>query len=298
MSNPVTISLGEILWDVLPDGKTLGGAPANVAWHLSRLGAEAHIVSAIGNDDLGREILATLAEKDLDTATIAVLDGVPTSTVTASLDAGGNASYTIHENVAWDHLPLSDAVLKLAATARAVNYGSLGQRHPIGRATTHAILDAVDPDAVKVFDVNLRPPFIDRDTLDLGLSRATVVKMNHDELPQISAMFGWTPAPEPAMLQLLEAYPNLRHVLVTKGGDGAWWQTRETLHHRLPPKPSRLADTIGAGDSVTAAAIMGLLKGWDAEKILDSAMAIASYVCTQRGGMPVLPEALTRVFLH
>lgn len=298
MSKPVTLSLGEILWDVLPDGKTLGGAPANVAWHLSRLGAEAHIVSAIGNDDLGQEILQTLTDKHLDTGCIAVLDAVPTSTVTASLDASGNASYTIHENVAWDHLPLANAVLELAGKAQAVNYGSLGQRHPTGRATTHAILDAVSPDAVKVFDVNLRPPFINRDTLDLGLARATVVKMNHDELPQISALFGWTTVPEDAMPQLLEAYPNVKHVLVTKGGAGAWWQTRTALHHCLPPKPAKLADTIGAGDSVTAASIMGLLKGWEEEKILASAMAIASYVCSQRGGMPQLPDDLTKIFLQ
>lgn len=298
MSKPLVLSLGEVLWDVLPDGRTLGGAPANVAWHVKQMGGDAHIVSAVGDDELGREAIDKLKKKGFGVSTIAVLQGTPTSTVDAVLDASGAATYTIHENVAWDHLPVTDEVLNLAAEAKAMNYGSLAQRSEVGRASTHAILDVVNPDAIKVFDVNLRPPFIDKGVLDLGMGRATVVKMNHDELPQIGEMFGWTATPEAAVVQLLEAYPNVMHVVVTKADEGAWWQARgKVLIHRVPPKVEKIADTIGAGDSVTAAVMMGLLKGWREVDILDRAMEVAGFVCSQRGGMPELPEGLRGKFL-
>ena len=294
---PLTISLGEILWDVLPDGKVLGGAPSNVAWHAAQLGADAHVVSAVGDDDLGHEILDSLRAMRLDVGTIAVLPGIRTSTVDAVLDASGNATYTIHENVAWDHLPVTDAVLALAARADAINFGSLGQRHAAGRASTHAILDAVGPDAIKIFDINLRPPFIDRGILDAGLARATVVKMNHDELPILAGMFGWAGDPEAGMGQLLEAYPGVRHLVVTKGADGAWWRTRKELHTMRPPAVEKLQDTIGAGDSVTAACMMGLLRGWREADILKAAMDISSFVCSRRGGTPELPNKIKDQFL-
>lgn len=297
MTKPLTLSLGELLWDILPDGKAIGGAPSNVAWECSQLGAEAHIVSAVGDDDLGREILDTLKQKNLDTATIAMLPGIPTSTVDAHIDANGNATYTIHENVAWDHQPVTEQMLDLASRAQAINYGSLAQRNAVGRASTHAILDAISPDAVKVFDVNLRPPYIDREVLHLGMQRATVIKMNHDELPTIAGLFQWTAAPEDAMAQLLQAYPNVRHVVVTKADQGAWWRTRDTLHAMKSPKPEVMRDTIGAGDSVTAVCMMGLLKGWKEPDILEAAMNVASFVCSQRGGMPELSPGLKNAFL-
>ncbi len=277
MSRPVTLSIGEVLWDVLPDGKELGGSPSNVAWECSQLGAESHIVSAVGDDPLGREILDTLRGKELDVSTIAVLPDFPTSTVDAVLDAAGNAAYTIHENVAWDRLPVNTLILDLAARARAVNYGSLGQRHPVSRAATHAILEAANPQAVKIYDINLRPPFIDRDILDAGMKRATVIKMNHDELDVVAKLFGWPAAPEETMAGLVRAYPNIGHVVVTRADQGAWWRTREALHFKAAPR---------------------LLKGWKEPDILEAAMNIASYVCSRRGGMPVLPAELKDRFLR
>lgn len=297
MKKPLTIALGEVLWDVLPDGKSLGGAPTNVAWHAAQLGADAHVISAVGDDPLGREILDNLKRMRLDVSTVSILPGVPTSTVDARLDAAGNATYTIHENVAWDHLPATADMLALAARADAVNFGSLAQRHPTGRASTHAILDAVNPDAIKVFDINLRPPFIDKEILDAGLRKATVIKMNNDELPVLAGMFGWTGEPESAMTRLLEAYPGVRHLVVTKGADGAWWRSREKLHFKAPPPVERMCDTIGAGDSVTAACMLGLLKGWREDDILAAAMNIASFVCSSRGGTPELPDRIKDQFL-
>ncbi len=296
MSRPLTISLGEILWDVLPDGKMLGGAPSNVAWHAAQLGADAHIVSAVGDDPLGKEILDRLKAMHLDTSTIVSLPDVPTSTVDAKLDAAGNATYVIHENVAWDRLPVTGPVLDLAEKAKAINFGSLAQRQENGKVTTHAILDIVTPEAIKIFDINLRPPFVDKEILHLGMQRATVVKMNHDELPAVAEMFQWTLNPDDSMIQLLEAYPNVKHLVVTKGAEGASWQTPEKLIHQAPPAVAKVADTIGAGDSVTAAVMMGLLKGWEVEKILETALEIASYVCSCRGGTPELPEGIKSKF--
>lgn len=296
MEKPLTISLGEVLWDILPDGKALGGAPTNVAWHAAQLGADAHVVSAVGDDELGREILDRLAEMRLDITDIAVIPDVRTSTVDAHLDANGNATYTIHENVAWDHLPASPSILDLASRADAINYGSLAQRHENGRAATHAILDAINPDAIKIFDINLRPPFIDREILDAGIARATVVKMNHDELPILADLFQWTCSPEDGMAQLLEAYPGVQHLVVTRGADGAMWKTRKELLHLRPQPPEKLIDTIGAGDSVTAACMMGLLRGWKEERILQAAMDVASFVCSSRGGTPELPDRIKAPF--
>lgn len=297
MKKPLTIALGEVLWDVLPDGKALGGAPTNVAWHAAQLGADAHVISAVGDDPLGHEILDNLKRMRLDVSTVSILPNAPTSTVDAKLDAAGNATYTIHENVAWDYLPATPEMLALAARADALNFGSLAQRNPIGRASTHAILDAVNPNAIKVFDINLRPPFIDKGILDAGLAKATVVKMNNDELPVLAGMFGWSGDPEAGMLQLLEAYPKVRHLVVTKGGEGAWWRSREKLHFKAPPPVVKMCDTIGAGDSVTAAVMMGLLKGWKEDDILDAAMNIASFVCASRGGTPELPDRIKNQFL-
>lgn len=296
-TRPLTLSLGEVLWDILPDGKALGGAPSNVGWHAAQMGADARVVSAVGDDDLGREILDRLAAMGFDTSTVAVLPGVKTSTVDAVLDASGNATYTIHEDVAWDHIPVTDAVLDLASRARAINFGSLAQRHPTGRAATHAILDRVPATAVRIFDVNLRPPYIDRDILDAGLRKASVVKMNHDELPAIAGLFGWTGEGEDVMRRLLDAYPNVGHLVVTRASDGAWWQTRDRLYSQTPPPPAAMVDTIGAGDSVTAAVMMGLLREWEPNRILAAAMNIASFVCSCRGGTPELSDSLKNPFL-
>lgn len=298
MKAPLTVSLGEVLWDMLPDGKALGGAPTNVAWHAAQLGADAHVASAVGDDPLGAEILERLRAMRLNVAAIAVLPGWPTSTVDARIDDGGNATYVIHENVAWDKLPATRETLELAARADAINFGSLGQRHPEARAATHAILDAANPAAIRIFDINLRPPYIQREVLSAGMAKAAVVKMNHDELPILAELFGWTNGePEETALRLLDAYPGVRHVVVTKGADGAWWRTRNGVFRKPAPAPEKMVDTIGAGDSVTAVCMMGLLKGWKEDDILEAAMNTASYVCSRRGGTPELPDRLRNPFL-
>lgn len=294
---PVTLSLGEVLWDVLPDGRELGGSPTNAAWHAAQLGADAHVVSAVGADDLGREATDILQKKGLNIAEIAVIPGVPTSTVDAILSPDGNATYVIHENVAWDRMPATPSILALAAKARGLNFGSLSQRGATTRASTLAILDASPADAVRVFDINFRPPFIFRDVLSDGLKRSTVVKMNNDELPVLAKLFGWSDNEEKAIEDIFASFANLKHVVVTRGADGAWWHNRKRLYKRRPRTQPKIVDTIGAGDSVTASTMMGLLKGWDEERILEAALDVASFVCTRRGGMPELPDELKAPFL-
>ena len=295
-TKPLTLSLGEVLWDMLPDGKALGGAPTNVAWHATQLGADARVASAVGDDDLGREILSLLRGKGLDVSTVAVVPNKPTGTVDATLDANGNATYVIHEDVAWDYPPATPTILALAARADAMNFGSLGQRSAAGRAGTLAILDAARSEAIRVFDINLRPPFIYREVLDAGLGRASVVKMNEDELPRLAGLFGWSGRPEEIIEQMLAAYPNLGHAVVTRGAEGAWWHDRRRLLAEKPENRVKVVDTIGAGDSVTAAAMMGLLRGWEPGRILAAALEIASFVCSRRGAMPELPGELKNVF--
>ncbi len=296
-SKPVTMSIGEVLWDMLPDGKALGGAPTNVAWHCAQLGADAHVCSAVGKDDLGDEILSRLKAMRLDTSAIAVIPDKPTSTVDAMLSAEGNATYVIHENVAWDAMPASPVALELAAKADGINFGTLAQRGEFGLTETHKILDATRPDCLRIFDVNLRTPFIYKNVIEKGLAKATVVKMNDDELPILSEMFGWDKEPEAAITAMFKLFPGLKHAVVTRGSRGAWWHNKLRLYGKLPAMAVKAVDTIGAGDSFTASVMMGLLKGWDEETTMEAALNVAAFVCTSRGGTPELPDTLKAPFL-
>lgn len=288
----VTISLGEVLWDVFPDGKTLGGAPSNVARHLSQFGCEAHIVSVVGDDGLGQEAITLLETMGLWTDHIAVTGLATTGTVDAIVDEAGNATYVIHKNVAWDSLSVTPETLALASRTRAANFGSLGLRTETARNASFAILDALPAGALRMFDVNLRKPFIDPDILRSGFERATVVKMNDDELSMIAEMFGLSSRAEKAVEDLLAMWPDVRHLLVTRGSEGAWWHNRRILMRGSPAVIPAVADTIGAGDAFTASVMYGLLAGLGEETILHAALAIAAYVCSRRGGMPELPDGL------
>ena len=281
---------------MLPDGKALGGSPTNVAWHAAQLGAEAHVVSAVGKDDLGDEILSRLGAMRLHVDLVAVIPGKPTSVVDAMLDADGNATYVIRENVAWDYLPASPGALELAGNADAVNFGSLSQRNPAARRATLDILDRTPKKCIRIFDINLRTPFVAEDVLSGGMARATVAKMNDDELAVVAGIYGWPGDPEAAVAGLFRRFPNLRHVVVTRGAKGAWWHDGRRFIAKAPGVEVKTVDTIGAGDSFTASVMMGLLRGWEAERIMDRALSVASFVCTRRGGTPELPGSLRALF--
>lgn len=296
-SLPLTMSIGEVLWDMLPDGKALGGAPTNVAWHCAQLGANANVASAVGKDALGDEILDSLKGMSLGVSGVSIILNKPTSTVNAIISPEGNATYIIHEDVAWDAMPISPEASALASKAQGVNYGSLAQRSANGRKTNLALVDATPPDCLRIFDVNLRPPFIYKEVMADGLAKANVVKMNEDELPVLGEMFSWPQESEAAITAMFGDYPNLKHAVITRGARGVWWHDRKRLFGKKPAAAVKMVDSIGAGDSFTAAVMMGLLKGWDVEAISEAALAIASFVCSSRGGTPELPESLKAPFL-
>ncbi|MBI5766717.1 MAG: carbohydrate kinase [Verrucomicrobia bacterium] len=288
------LGLGEILWDVLPAGRQLGGAPANFAYHAAALGAEGRVVSRIGRDEPGRAILARLEELGLPTDTLELDDAAPTSTVTVALGTDGHPHYTIHENVAWDRLAAEPAARASVAASDAVCFGSLAQRSEPAGASIRTLLDLARADALRVFDLNLRQHYYSRAVIEQSLALASVLKVNETELPVLTEMFA-LPRDERAAMTTLAQRFGLRAVVFTRGArgsvvfaDGAW------AEH--PGRRVELADTIGAGDSFTAAFTLGLLHGWPLATIVDRATAVAAFVCTQPGATPSLPAELAAPF--
>jgi len=291
---PRCVGLGEVLWDLLPTGRQLGGAPANFAYHAAALGAEARVVSRVGQDEPGRALLARLRELGLPGDAIAVDPAAPTGTVSVAMEAGGHPRYTIHEGVAWDCLEAGPAGLAAVAGADAVCFGSLAQRTPGARAALAALLEATPAAALRIFDVNLRQHYHSAEVIRASLARANVLKVNETELPVLVAQLG-LPAGERAALAALAAAHGLRAVIHTRGErgslalvDGGW------AEH--PGVRVEVADTVGAGDAYTAAFALGLLRGWAPATILERATAVAAFVCTRPGATPALPPALTAPF--
>lgn len=294
MDKPLVVCLGEILWDVLPTGKVLGGTPVNVAWHAAQLGADSRIVSAVGRDAAGREIIERLREMGISDEHVYVVDHKPTSKVGATINGDGVASYIVHEDVAWDFIPVSGRALDLVRRASALNFGTLAQRCDTGRRTLDAYLDVAPAGCLKMFDVNLRPGGIRRDVVESCFGRCDVVKLNSEELLVVAELLNWPGQAEKVLSHLFECYPNIAHAVVTRGSDGIWWKYAGGLVKRSA-RAVRVADTIGAGDSVSAAVIMGILRGMKPERIVETALDISGFVCTQVGATPPLPEEMKSV---
>ncbi|MEA4984986.1 ATP-dependent 6-phosphofructokinase [bioreactor metagenome] len=283
------IGIGEILWDVFPQGKVLGGAPANFAHHVSQLGLNGCAVSAIGNDELGKEILHVLGEKRLNTYIEKV--NYPTGTVQVTLSGNGIPQYEICEDVAWDNIPFSDELEKMAKHTKTVCFGSLAQRSPVSHATINKFLDSVPTDAMKIFDINLRQHFYSKTLIEESLKRCNVLKINDDEVLIVSNVLGWNGITEAeTAIRLMQDY-KLDIVVLTKGTEGSYVFTPiETSF--LPTPLVEVADTVGAGDSFTAGFVASLLKGKSIREAHRKAVEISAYVCTQHGAMPLLPDSL------
>ncbi len=287
------VGLGEMLWDVFPTGPVFGGAPANVACHAAALGADAAMVSSVGTDDLGDRALAALVERGVDTSAVARSAQYPTGTVQVHLSADGQPSYEITRHVAWDYIPWTSQVEKLAARADAVCFGSLAQRSETARATIRRFLEATRPDCLRVFDVNLRQNFYNDEILRESLKLANALKLNDEETPVVArACFG-EPMDDP--IDRLADQFDLRLVALTLGSKGAILASGGERHQQPAPK-AEVVDTVGAGDSFTAAMIQGTLAGWPLAEIAARATAVAAYVCSQSGATPILPRALTAAF--
>jgi fructokinase len=289
-TKPVVIGLGEVLWDLLPGGKKFGGAPANFAYHARALGAEAYVVSCVGDDDLGDEILRQLDALGLNREYIAVDAEHPTGTVSVKLDACGKPTYVIHENVAWDFIPSRPELFGLAQRADAVCFGSLAQRSAVSRVTIRDFVTATRDDCLRIFDINLRQHYFNLDTIAASLEWATVLKLNDEELPVVAQKLS-IPGAEKEILGTLCRRFNLDLIALTMGGEGALLFTPEASSVQ-PGLPVEIADTVGAGDAFTAALALGLLKGRDLDTINRHANCIARYVCSQPGATPPMPREL------
>lgn len=287
-NNKFVVGIGEVLWDVLPEGKKLGGAPANFAYHVSQFGLNSRVVSAIGNDKLGAEIERDFSEKGLE----GIIEKVayPTGTVQVSLDDNGVPNYTIKENVAWDNIPFTTALKELAQHTCAVSYGSLAQRNIVSRETIHAFLDAMPKEgAYKIFDINLRQNFYTKDIICESLERCNVLKINDEELVAVSRLFGYPGIDLQDKCWILLAKYNLKMLILTCGVNGSYVFTPGHVSFVETPKVA-VADTVGAGDSFTAAFVSAVLRGLSVSEAHKLAVNVSAYVCTQNGAMPILPD--------
>ena len=288
------LGLGEVLWDLLPTGRQLGGAPANFACHARALGADAAIVTRVGSDALGREIVERLGALGLPAGLVQVDERAPTGTVGVELDGAGVPRFTIHGGVAWDALAATDTALAAAAHADAVCFGSLAQRSGPARASIRRLVEAAPAPALRIFDVNLRQRFHTREVLERSLALANVLKLNDAELPVLASVFGLSGAPE-AVVEALARRFDLRLVALTRGPGGSLLWTRQGASDH-PGAPATVQDTVGAGDAFTAALALGVLLDWPLERINARANAVAAFVCGCAGAVPALPPALTAGF--
>lgn len=290
--NEIVVGMGEALWDVLPEGKKIGGAPANFAYHVSQFGLPSCVVSAIGDDALGKEIIENFTSKGLDQLIAEV--PYPTGTVQVEIDQTGIPLYDIKENVAWDNIPYTEHLDALAKRTKAVCFGSLAQRNVVSRETINNFLDTMpkDDDSLIVFDVNLRQGFYNKEILCKSMQNCNILKINDEELITVSRMFGYPGIDLQDKCWILLGKYNLKMLILTCGINGSYVFTPGNVSFQPTPKVE-VADTVGAGDSFTAAFIASILKGKSVTEAHSIAVKTSAYVCTQKGAMPVLPPEYT-----
>ena len=288
MDDKVIVGIGEALWDVLPEGKKIGGAPANFAYHVSQFGLESCAVSAVGDDELGKEIRSNFEEKKLQTLIETV--PYPTGTVQVEIDKLGVPQYDIKENVAWDNIPFTPQIEELAHRTKAICFGSLAQRSKVSRNTIEQFIEAMPKteDTLIVFDVNLRQSFYSRDVLDRSMKRCNVLKINDEELITISRMLGYQGTDLQSKCWILLGRYHLKMLILTCGVNGSYVFTPGSMSFLTTPRV-KVADTVGAGDSFTGAFVASILKGLSVADAHQKAVNVSAFVCTQRGAMPTLP---------
>lgn len=288
-NRPTIVALGEVLWDMLPGGKKIGGAPLNFACHATQLGCKGVMVSSIGKDALGDELLEGIAPIGVELSFIQ-RSNMPTSRVDVVVDSQGTPQYIINEGVAWDHILFTPEMDALAQKADAVCWGSLAARSETSRTTIIRFVESTKEECLKVFDINIRQHYYDREFIEWSLHRADVLKLNDDELPLLQEYYSLVGQPIEQCKELLELF-GLRYVVYTCGSKESVVVGAEKISRIDTPKVE-VVDTVGAGDSFTAAFVSGLVNG---RTIVDShrhAVELAAYVCSQRGATPQIPEFL------
>ena len=295
MKNEIVVGIGEALWDVLPEGRKLGGAPANFAYHVSQFGLESYIVSAVGDDALGKEITDKFTEKKLNHIVETV--PYPTGTVQVELDPNGVPQYEIKEDVAWDNIPFTPRIEALAKRTRALCYGSLAQRNEVSRQTINRFIDAMPKtdDTMIIFDVNLRQRYYTKDVLDASMRKCNVLKINDEELVTISRMLGYPGTDLQSKCWILLGRYNLKMLILTCGVNGSYIFTSGNMSYLATPMVE-VADTVGAGDSFTATFTSSIIKGLGVAEAHRRAVNVSAFVCTQHGATPVLPKEFTEDF--
>lgn len=283
--NKIVVGLGEILWDVFPERKILGGAPANFAFHASQFGLHGYAVSAVGNDLLGQEILDNLKEKKLNYR-IEKTD-FPTGTVQVTIDEIGNPKYEICENTAWDNIPFTKNTEDIAKNTHTVCFGSLAQRGNVSRETIRKFLAAMPENSLKIFDINLRQHYYNKELIEESLKLSNMLKLNEEEIVAVNRLFEWNISEEDACKKLQNDY-HIDILVLTKGTDGSYVYHNKGISFLNTPKV-RVIDTVGAGDAFTGAFTAAIMQDESIERAHRLAVDVAAFVCTQQGAMPKIP---------
>lgn len=285
------VGLGEILFDCLPEGKKLGGAPANFAYHAGQFGLNGIAVSAIGKDELGQEILDILGEKNLQTCLETV--DFPTGTVQVTLDEKGIPQYDICEGVAYDNIPWTPAVEAIAKEAKAVCFGTLAQRNAVSQSTVQKFLESMPEGSLKIYDINLRQHWYTQEIIEKCMKLSDILKINDEEIETVGNMLGLSGISMQDKCWVLLSKYALKMVILTCGTDGSYVFTPGQVSFQPTPKV-QVADTVGAGDSFTSAFCSAVLSGKTVADAHQLAVQVSAYVCTQNGAMPILPEEIKK----
>jgi fructokinase len=294
-SRRTVVGLGEILWDVFPDGAHFGGAPANFACSVAELGGhdvDVYMVGSVGRDDLGRRAIEMLNARGVDTSCVSSVDQ-PTGQVLVQLDGAGRPTFEIATGTAWDNLPFSTEMQQLAARADAVCFGTLAQRNQVSRRAIQSFVRATPPDCVRLLDINLRPPFWNEELVLQSFELANTLKLNDSELAVVADILGWSCGVDELLQKLIEKY-SFQLVALTRGAEGSLLRSASGHHYDLPGRQADVVDTVGAGDAFAAVLATGLLRALPLETINAWGNRVAAFVCSQPGATPRFPDELRR----
>ena len=281
---PLVIGIGELLWDIFPGGKKMGGAPANVIYHAVQSGCNGHVISSVGADNLGDLMVDEMAGRGLSADYITRDEDHPSGTVSVTLDTNGSPSYVILENVAWDNIRETEENSMLVEKADAVCFGSLAQRSNVTGSTITSLLGKAGKNTLKVFDLNLRQKFYSYEVIERSLELSNVLKLNNDELEIIAGIFSLDGTDHERLEQLSVKY-DIELIALTKGSDSSIIFTL-TEQSTLPSPRVNVVDTVGAGDCFTAVLIAGMLNNNSLREIHERAVDLSAWVCTQHGATP------------